>query len=193
MATYYPSNITSVTSDHVAWTTTGNLVSDDFNQVKTVSKLSSVALSLAGSTSSVDNNPAVTVLTNEHGIYFTRTAPLILTGFNIAHTGVVRGVVVSIHSQRGGRVVDWDISLWNGTKKIGKSQARDYSIRNDHDQPVFADNKETYGSSTSTWNATLTDQLINDPNFGISIEMASHPLTPHSDTVYIDSVSLTVY
>ena len=193
MRTYYPSSIVSATSNYTAWTTTGNLVADDFSQVRSVHKLSSVALSLAGSTSSTDNNPAVVDLTNEHGIFYSRTAPLIVSGFGIQHTGSVNGIEVTIRGQRGGRVVDWDISLWDGTKKIGKNQAQDITVRNEYDQPVLPANSQTYGSSTSTWSATLTAQLINDPQFGVSIEMASHPLTPHSDTVYIDSISLTVY
>jgi len=193
MATYYPSSVISAISDYTAWTTTGNLVADDFSQVRSVSKLSSVALSLAGSTSSTDNNPTTIALTNDHGIFFSRTAPLIVSGFGINHTSTVNGIEVTIHSQRGSRVVDWDISLWDGAKKIGTNQAEDYTVRNDHDQPKIPNNSQTYGSSTSSWGTTLTAQLINDPGFGISIEMSSHPLTPHADTVYIDSVSLTVY
>lgn len=186
----YPKSIVSATSDYVAWTTTGNLQSRDFSQVKTIEPLVSVSVNLSGSTSSADNNPPTPTEVRDE-MKITRTAPLLLTDFGFSHTGTVKGIKLEIISQRGMRASDWDIRLWNGSK-LGNNK-RIKIERNDRDQPNYVPNTQLYGSSTDLWGAELTATIINSSAFGVSIEMSSHPITPHSDTVYIDAVRMRVY
>jgi len=185
----YPTTVTSATSDYVAWTT-GNLAGVDFDQVQTVDPLISVCVNVSGSTSSWDNNPATPTEIQDQ-MKITRSAPLLVTGFNHSVTGTIKGIELEIVGQRYNRIIDWDIRLWNGAK-LGNNKKIKIE-RNDRDQPNNIPNTQLYGSSTDLWGAELTATIINDPGFGVSIEMASHPITPHRDTVYIDSVRMRVF
>ena len=185
-----PGSVTSATSDWIAWNTQGDLLAQDFKQVKTVKKLTSVSVNLSGSTSSVDNNPPTgTEVRDEMKI--TRTAPLLCTDFGFAVSGTIKGIELEIVGQRFNRAVDWDIRLWNGSK-LGNNK-RITIETNDQGQPNNVPNTQRYGSSTDTWGAELTASIVNDPGFGVSIEFASHPITPCSETAYIDSVLLRVF
>ena len=192
MTVYYPTVINTIQdSSLTAWTTQGNLVGADLNQVKTVTPLTSVSVNLAGSTSSKDANPPATVEIRDE-IRYMRTQQLRVTGFGVNITGTVVGCEIEIQGQRYNRCADWDIRLVHAGDKIGDNQRIKIEL-NDRDQPNYIRNTETYGSSTSTWGADLSAAVINDPTFGVSIELVSHPITPHRDTPSIDSVSLRVY
>lgn len=192
MTVYYPTVINTIQDPSLtAWTTQGNLVGADLNQVKTVTPLTSVSVNLAGSTSSKDANPPATVEIRDE-IRYMRTQQLRVTGFGVNITGTVVGCEIEIQGQRYNRCADWDIRLVHAGDKIGDNQRIKIEL-NDRDQPNYIRNTETYGSSTSTWGADLSAAVINDPTFGVSIELVSHPITPHRDTPSIDSVSLRVY
>lgn len=190
--TFYPASVVTTPDPALtAWTTTGNLSGVDFDQVKTVTPLSSISVNLSGSTSSKDANPPATVEIRDE-IRYMRTQPLIVSQFGATVAGVVVGIEVTVHSQRYNRVSDWDIRLTHLGAKIGTNQKFKIEL-NDRDQPTTVPNVYTYGSSTSTWGAELTDTIVNDPTFGVSIELVSHPIQPHRDPAYIDSVSLRVF
>jgi len=192
MTVYYPTVINTIQDPSLtAWTTQGNLVGADLNQVKTVTPLTSISVNLAGSTSSKDANPPATVEIRDE-IRYMRTQQLRVTGFGVNITGTVVGCEIEIQGQRYNRCADWDIRLVHAGDKIGDHQRIKIEL-NDRDQPNYISNTETYGSSTSTWGADLSAAVINDPTFGVSIELVSHPITPHRDTPSIDSVSLRVY
>jgi len=192
MTVYYPTVINTIQDPSLtAWTTQGNLVGADLNQVKTVTPLTSISVNLAGSTSSKDANPPATVEIRDE-IRYMRTQQLRVTGFGVNITGTVVGCEIEIQGQRYNRCADWDIRLVHAGDKIGDNQRIKIEL-NDRDQPNYISNTETYGSSTSTWGADLSAAVINDPTFGVSIELVSHPITPHRDTPSIDSVSLRVY
>jgi len=191
MTWHYPSTITSATSIYTAWTTTGQLIEGDFDQLKTVQPLSSISVNLSGSTSSKDANPPAVVEIRDE-IRYQRTAPLILTGFGLNVSGTITGIEVDIVAQRNNRISDWDIRLVYQGDKIGSNQKQKIE-RNDRDQPGYTPNTVRYGSSTSTWGADVTDSVVNSAQFGISIEMTSHPITPHRDTAYIDGVRMRIF
>ena len=190
--TYYPTALASISDPSLtAWNTQGNLAGVDFNQVKTVTPLRSISVNLAGSTSSKDANPPATVEIRDE-IRYMRTQQLRVTGFGANITGTVVGCEITLEGQRYNRCADWDIRLVHQGDKIGDNQRRVIEL-NDSDQPNYVSNRETYGGIANTWGATLTPAIVNDPTFGVSIELTSHPITPHRDTPSIDSVSLRVY
>ena len=185
-----PQSVASATSDWIAWNTQGDLLSTDFKQVQSSRKLTSVSVNLSGSTSSVDDNPPTgTEVRDEMKI--TRTAPLLCTNFGFAVSGTIKGIELEIIGQRFNRVVDWDIRLWNGAK-LGNNKKVKIEL-NDQSQPNNVPNTQRYGSSTDTWGAELTASIINSNDFGVSIEFASHPITPCAETAYIDSVLMRVF
>jgi hypothetical protein len=54
-------------------------------------------------------------------------------------------------------------------------------------------NDTTYGGPTDTWGATLTPEILQDASFGVILKFQGHPYYPHSSSMFLDSVSLTVY
>jgi len=186
-----PASVTSTSSDFVAWSTTGNLYTQDFDQVKTVIPLTSVSVNLSGSTSSVDNNPPTPTEVRDE-MKITRSAPLVLTDFGFNSSGTILGIELEIVGQRNNRISDWDIRLVHLGDKIGTNHSVKIE-RNSQDQPNYVPNTQRYGTSTDTWGADLTSTVVNSASFGVSIELVSHPITPHSDTAYIDSVLMRVF
>lgn len=185
-----PSTLQSLDSDNISWTLTGDLKNVDFQQIKTAEPLRSVASSLTGSTSRQTTDPKQLALLR-NGIQFSRTAPLVLTGFGFDVSGTIQGIELEITAQRYNRVVDWSIRLYSGNTAVGSDRAVE-TDRTDG-QPDIPNNITVYGSPTDTWGVDLTAAQVNAPDFGIWIEMSSHPITPHADTVYIDRVRARVY
>lgn len=185
-----PRTVTSATSDWIAWRTPGDLHAQDFKQVQSTRKLTSVSVNLSGSTSSVDDNPPTGTEVRDQ-MKITRTAPLICANFGFAVSGTIKGIELEIVGQRFNRVVDWDIRLWNGAK-LGNNRAIKIEF-DDEQQPNSVPNTQRYGSSTDAWGAELTAGIVNSVDFGVSIEFASHPITPCAETAYIDSVLLRVF
>ena len=184
-----PKNLTS-TGNHIAWRTTGDLGIIDYNQIST-DVMTSTAVSLAGSTSSLDTDPGTRGLRNED-IRYEQTNPLILTNFGFSVSGTIVGIELTVAGQRNSRILDSTVSLWHDGARIGKNQALSLDF-DEFDHSPKHTNITVYGASDSTWGAQLTAQIINSSNFGVVLEYTSNLWQPHSDRLLLDSVRMRVY
>lgn len=153
--------------------------------------LTSTAVSLAGSTSSLDSNPGTRGLRNED-IRYEKTNPLDLTNFRFNVSGTIVGVELEVQAQRNSRILDDTIVLIHDGSVLGKNQ------RLSLDQDEFEHwpnhpNTVLYGGSTNTWGAQLTAQIINSNSFGVRLVYSSNLWQPHRDRMLLDSVRLKVY
>lgn len=128
-------------------------------------------------------------------LYTSATNQLIAKNFSANVTGNILGIKVSIDSNRVGRITDKTIQLTYQNEPIGNNKAIVETVVNSYGLKEFTtgNNIQTYGSETDTWNANLTQEIVNDESFGIIIQFASHPFYPHTDFVYIDSISLEIF
>jgi len=119
-----------------------------------------------------------------------RTQALVVKGFNIPSDINPVGLELVVTGQRNGRICDEIIQLCYQGSLIGENKFRYVT---DPSGNLIITNQNTYGSSTDTWGAEITSELLSDPEFGIMVKFQSHPYFPHQDVMILDSVSLTVY
>lgn len=113
----------------------------------------------------------------------TRTYYLYLTNFNLINVpDVISGVEVIIEMNRKGRITDETIQLRYNDEFIGRNMA-DFKL----------DQTKLYGSSTDNWSTEITNEMINDPTFGVGIRFQSHPSWPHRDSPMINYIKLRVW
>jgi len=184
-----PKNLTSTGND-IAWRLSGDLGIVDYNQIST-NVMTSTAVSLAGSTSSLDTDPGTRGLRNED-IRYEQTNPLMLTNFGFSVSGTIVGIELTVVGQRNSRILDKTVSLWHDGARIGKNQALSLDFDEFEHAPRH-NNHTVYGADNSTWGAQLTAQIINSSNFGVVLEYTSNLWQPHSDRLLLDSVRMRVY
>ena len=173
--TFYPSVVDQVVSNQneIKWTSFPN-VGDNYllnRRWKTVSDLVHYS------------NPA-------SGDYRNKTCGLLCTGFNIPVLESLHGIQLRLVAQRQGRIVDETIQLSLRGNLIGKNN---FVYRTDSEGHLPLLNDTTYGGESDLWATDLTPRDISDPSFGVFIKFQSHPYCPHKQSIYVDSVMLTVF
>lgn len=128
-------------------------------------------------------------------LYTSATNQLIAKNFLANVSGNILGVKVNIESNRVGRITDKTIQLCYQEQLIGDNKAIIETVINSYGLKEFTtgNNVQSYGGATDTWNATLSDTMINDQSFGVIIQFSSHPFYPHTDFVYVDAISLEIF
>lgn len=130
------------------------------------------------------SNPACGDLRN-------RTQSLAFLNFGITDSPVtVTGLELRIQAQRNGRVADDQIQLIYRGDAIGNNN---FNYQTDIDGRLTVGNDATYGGPADLWGATITPEMLEDPEFGVILKFQSHPYYPHSSGIQINLVSLTVY
>lgn len=109
-------------------------------------------------------------------------ATLYFTDFNFNVTGIITGVELELQTQRLSRINDKVIQLIYNNELLGLNQKLE-----------IAENKQIYGSSTSTWGTVLNSTIINSPTFGIVVQLEANKTTPFSELAYIDYVKLRIH
>jgi hypothetical protein len=108
-------------------------------------------------------------------------------GFDVAPEDIT-GVVVEIHAQRNGRIVDDTVVFMLGDQVISDNKTNLASIREGH---VRNNNVQVYGGDGDTWGMTLTPELFADPTLSLLVRFASNPLYPHRDGIQIYKILVT--
>ena len=104
------------------------------------------------------------------------------TNYNFSNIGTVLGIELNLQTQRLGRIQDYVISLLYNGEIIGNNYAN-----------YFAENSQIYGGPNDMWGTNITSVMVQDSSFGVIIGLGPNKRTPHSDTGYIDAISLKVY
>ncbi|AKV00549.1 hypothetical protein AKJ09_07212 [Labilithrix luteola] len=107
--------------------------------------------------------------------------------FSIPSNAVIQGVVATMvrRARNGGDVVDASMRLrWSG-----KLQGDD---RSDPSAWSALKNTMTYGTETDVWGTALTPAIVNGPDFGVVFAAKWIVGNSGNDTVYIDSIQMTI-
>lgn len=118
------------------------------------------------------------------------THAIIFTGFNIDPIDTVNGIKLEIMAQRNGRVADETIQLYYQGTPIG---ANNFQYETDADGRLTVVNHSIYGGPDDLWSSEITPSMLQDPSFGVFLRFQSHPYYPHSSTITLDMISLTIY
>lgn len=130
------------------------------------------------------SNPACGDLRN-------RTQSLAFLNFNITTLPItITGIEIRLEAQRNGRIADDQIQLIYRGDVIGENN---FNYETTIDGHLILTNDTTYGGPEDLWGATITPEMLQDPEFGILLKFQSHPYYPHRSSMQINSVSLTVY
>lgn len=116
----------------------------------------------------VSLKPVTGIATALGGLISTGSDSLLYSDFD--YSGVATRITAQVHVTRLGRVQDYVVQLWDGSKLIGTNLA-DPNAGDVHEY-VF------------TGNYTVT------PSFGLVLDLGPHRTIPSSTTVYIRSVGL---
>lgn len=117
--------------------------------------------------------------------------------FDIPSNAKIVGVEVKIerHFSYGGsngnqrEVRDYDVRLLNAS---GTTVGNNLANIND-DWPLTNDAVTAYGSSSNLWGATLTPAIINDPDFGLRLQVQRVNGNQGNPTARVDFIEMTVY
>lgn len=166
--TYFPNTVNGLepAEEEILWRTLTD------NRVRTETELRHIS------------NPACGDLRN-------RTQSLAFLDFGM--TGLpetISGIELRIEAQRNGRIADDQIQLFYQGDVIGVNNFY-YETDIDGRLPIY--NNATYGGPLDLWGATITPEMLRDPDFGVLLKFQSHPYYPHSSGMQINLVSLTVY
>jgi hypothetical protein len=118
------------------------------------------------------------------------TQSIIFTGFNIDFQESINGVQLNIIAQRNGRIADETIQLYYQGSAIG---INNFQYETDEEGRLPIENNSNYGGENDTWGVELTNEMIQNPTFGVLLRFQSHPYYPHSSAITLDSISLTIY
>ena len=100
------------------------------------------------------------------------------TEFNFENLGTILGIEVQLVTQRLSRIQDKLISLCYQDQIIEENK---FNLK--------AENDQTYGSNNDLWTA----EEIQDPSFGVVIELQPHLFYPHSELGLIDFIAIKIY
>ena len=105
------------------------------------------------------------------------------TNFNFQNLpDAISGIAFKFSVNRGGRVFDDTIQLTCNGELIGENKC----VRT-------VDPVQVYGGATDLWNVDNLSSLIQDPSFGITIRLKSHPDWPHKTTPILRGLELQIY
>lgn len=106
-----------------------------------------------------------------------KTFFLRISGFQFADLpDVIQGLEVEIACDRGGRITDDTVQLYQNNDFIGENLA-------DSDtHPI-----KIYGSQTDNWGVDINNYIKNS-GIELVLRFQSHPLYPHNSTPLLDSV-----
>ena len=108
-------------------------------------------------------------------------------GFSIPAGSSINGITVVIERKANvaSYLKDYTIQLLNGSGTgVGSNKA---------DTGTYwptSDANKTYGSSSDTWSASLTDTDVNSSSFGVQIVAQNTSISAR--TIYVDYVSITI-
>lgn len=121
----------------------------------------------------------------------TRTQKLVCTNFQMSNLpDTISGIQLELKTQRNGRIVDQQIQLTYQGQELGKNN---FIYLTDIEGHLPITNDTYYGGPADLWDCELTPNMLLDPSFGVILKFQSHPYYPHRQTMYLDSVKLTVY
>jgi hypothetical protein len=104
------------------------------------------------------------------------------TNFNFQNLpATVSGVTFRFSVSRMGRVFDETIQLTYNGELIGENKC----LRT-------VDPVQIYGSDTDIWTVDNISNIIQDPSFGITIRLRSHPDWPHKSTPILRGMELQI-
>jgi len=125
------------------------------------------------------------------GDLVTRTQALSFTQFQmITLPEVISGLELTVRTRRNGRAVDEQIQLVFQGQPVGKNN---FNYDPDEDGNLKVIDNAVYGSPTDTWGVELTQEMLQDPSFGVILKFQAHPYFPHRSNMILERVSLTVY
>ena len=94
----------------------------------------------------------------------------------------ISGVAFRFSLIRSGRVFDDTIQLTHNGELIGKNRC----VRT-------VDPVQVYGGTTDLWAVENIRDIIQDPSFGITVRLKSHPDWPHKTTPILKGLELQIY
>ncbi len=115
--------------------------------------------------------------------YKTKTWYLILKEFDwIDLPETINGLELYVNVRRTGRITDDTVQLYHGGA-IGNNLA-DFEI----------DDLKIYGGEGNLWGLpSITNEMLNDPEFGIILRYQAHPTMPHKTAPYMTHVRMRVW
>lgn len=114
--------------------------------------------------------------------YRNSAAQVWVTNFNFENLGTIVGIEVQLVTQRLSRIQDKIISLCYQGQIVGENKFN-----------LNAENDQMYGSNIELWGRTWTSEEIEDPTFGVVIELQPHLHYPHSEPGLIDFIAIKIY
>jgi hypothetical protein len=155
---------------HVAWR------EDEFNSVlNSGSTPGFQSLNLDGVLEHISRSPKYDV-TN-------KTYYLQATGYRFTNLPeILSGVEFRFTARRMGRCADDTVQLCLNSELIGENQAS-----------TFLDPMQLYGGGNNMWTSNLTLQDIQNPSFGVTVRLRSHPNWPHRDSAGIIGMEMRIY
>ena len=106
-----------------------------------------------------------------------------ITNFNFENLPeTVSGIAFRLTVNRSGRVFDDTVQLTYNGELIGENKCS-----------RTVDPIQLYGDSTDLWTVENINDIIQDPSFGITIRMKSHPDWPHKTTPILKGLELQIY
>lgn len=120
-----------------------------------------------------------------------RTWQLNCTQFDIGVLSAINGIQLDINTNRNGRITDEIIQLTYQGQLIGLNK---FNYVTDFAGNITILNSSTYGGPTDLWGYdALTPEIVSDSTFGVALKFQAHPYYPHSSSMFLDSVNLTIY
>lgn len=114
--------------------------------------------------------------------YRNSAAQIWVTDFKFENLGTILGIEVQLVTQRLSRIQDKLISLCYQGQIIGDNK---FNLK--------AENDQTYGGNNDLWGRSWTVEEIQDPSFGVVIELQPHLNYPHSELGLIDFIAIKIY
>jgi hypothetical protein len=150
---------------HIQWAT------DDFEMVRTLNH--GVSLS----------KPLLHISRQPKNDIKMKTWYISATNFNFQNLpSIISGISFRFTVDRLGRVFDDTVQLTYNGELIGENKCS-----------RTVDSVQVYGGSTDLWTVTDIQDIIQDPSFGISVRMKSHPDWPHKTVPILRGLELQIY
>lgn len=110
-------------------------------------------------------------------------------GFSIPTDASISGVLVEIKrgSQNGTGVVDKDVRIGVGRKILSPENKAKADIWPNTESYV------SYGGQNDLWGLTLTPKEVNDPNFGVGLQVGFADTGTGTDRAGVNHVRMTIY
>ena len=150
---------------HIAWNT------DNFDKVITLNG----GVSLSAPLLHISRQPKNDILM--------KTWYIVASDFNFTSIPEqISGIEFRFTVDRSGRVFDDTVQLSLDNELIGENKCS-----------RTVDPIQVYGGISDTWNVSDLSNIIQDPSFGITIRLKSHPSWPHKTTPILRGLELQIY